>query len=58
MDLNGGGGLPPQVAAEADQMVRAVSVALSPTASANDRNSAYNLCEQFKEERYNTYLIA
>ena len=53
MDLNGDVSfLPPQVAAEAERLVRAVSVALSPNATAEERNAAYTLCERFKEERF------
>jgi hypothetical protein len=46
------GGLPPQIAAQAEQLVAAVAVALSPTALAEERNQAYSLCEKFKEERF------
>lgn len=42
--------LPPLLSAEAEQLIHAVDVALSPTATAEARNQAYNLCESFKEE--------
>ena len=40
-------------------MVRAVSVAHSPTSNANDKKGAYHVYEKFKEERYvNTFQSA
>lgn len=48
--MEGHGNLPPQLSAEAEQLILAVDVALSPTATADARNQAYNLCERFKEE--------
>ncbi len=42
--------LPPMISAEAEQLVLAVEVALSPTSSSADRSQAYSLCERFKEE--------
>lgn len=38
------------ISAEAEQLVLAVEVALSPTSSSADRSQAYALCERFKEE--------
>ena len=40
----------PQLSDEAEQLILAVEIALSPTATADARNQAYNLCERFKEE--------
>ena len=42
--------LPSQVSLEAEQLVNAVNIALSPTATAEARAQAYNICERFKEE--------
>lgn len=42
--------LPPQLSAEAEQLIQAVEIALSPTASADARTQAYSICERFKEE--------
>lgn len=42
--------LPPQISVEAEQLIHAVDVALSPVVTAEDRNQAYNVCERFKEE--------
>ena len=44
------GNLPPLISAEAEQLIQAVNVALSPTATTESRSQAYNLCERFKEE--------
>ena len=41
---------PRQLSLEAEQLVQAVDVALSATASSESRNQAYMLCEKFKEE--------
>lgn len=48
--MEGFGNLPPQLSAEAQQLVQAVEIALSPTASAETRTQAYTHCERFKEE--------
>lgn len=42
--------LPPNLSSEAEQLIHAVDVALSATASSEARNQAYLLCEKFKEE--------
>ena len=42
--------LPPNLSSEAEQLVQAVDIALSATASSEARNQAYLLCEKFKEE--------
>ena len=55
--LSNGSGLPPQMAAQAEELVAAVAVALSPTALAENRSQAYNLCEKFKEERCAIIII-
>lgn len=48
--MEGQGNLPPQISAEAEQLIHAVDVALSPAVSTEERNQAYNVCERFKEE--------
>ncbi len=42
--------LPPMISAEAEHLIHAVNVALSPTSTTEARSQAYNLCERFKEE--------
>jgi len=42
--------LPPNLSSEAEQLVNAVDISLSATASCEARNQAYLLCEKFKEE--------
>lgn len=48
--MEGQGNLPPQISAEAEQLIHAVDIALSPAVSTEERNQAYNVCERFKEE--------
>jgi exportin-5 len=39
----------PEVAQLSAQLIRAVEISMSPTASSQERRNAYEACEQFKE---------